>query len=45
MANRTISQINCKHFASVKMPGFENKRECVTCQKIFEMDRHREESG
>ena len=31
-----INKETCKHFASVKMPGLKNRRECVLCHKFFD---------
>lgn len=31
-----LTQTNCNHFASVKMPGLKNRRECMLCHKFFE---------
>ena len=36
MSYRIKNQDNCNHFASVKMPGLKNKRECVLCHKIYD---------
>ena len=36
LAHGTVDQENCKHFASLSMPGLKNKRECVICQKVLD---------
>jgi hypothetical protein len=34
----TTTQTNCKHLASVKMPGYKDKKECLTCHKIYDFE-------
>lgn len=29
--------VNCKHTATIKMPGLENKRECLICHKFIDV--------
>ena len=36
LAHRKVDQENCKHFASLSMPGLKYKRECVICQKVLD---------
>ncbi len=33
--------VNCKHTATIKMPGLENKRECLICHKFIDVQHGR----